>query len=429
MKPFNASLWVPPARTIRIGSQKVPSRRQERTTLVNISCRASTQPQRPDLRIVSFRPSASSVNATARAAFPAGADSYDACMGTRELEGIAGPLYALPYGEFVAARTAAAKDVSTVGLTAAEQRALAADVRALPKPSVAAWAVNMLAARSPEILRELAGLGTSMQAAQDALDAADLRRLAQERRQLLAGAVKTAQALAAEQGRAISAAVATEVEQTLRAATADPGAAAAVQSGWLLRALSADGVDVVDLAGAVAVPGSHAPTATGTGTARGTAEDRGTEPASGARGTEPTSQTERSSRTALGSTSGGKPPEQPRLRAVGKARMAPPTPSAVERARAGLEAAEEAAAGADEEARRAAAELAEATAETTRLADEARALRRRLDAAETGLKGARKRAELAAAVAQQTARAADRERRKEVLARERVLRLGNTPEE
>ena len=55
VKPFNASLWVPPARTIRIGSQKVPSRRQERTTLVNISFRASTRSQRPDLRIVFFR--------------------------------------------------------------------------------------------------------------------------------------------------------------------------------------------------------------------------------------------------------------------------------------------------------------------------------------------------------------------------------------
>ena len=361
----------------------------------------------------------------------AGPDSYDSCMGTRELEGIAGPLYALPYGDFVAARTAAAKDVGTVDLTAAEQRALAADVRALPKPSVAAWAVNMLAAHSPEILRELAGLGTSMQAAQDALDAADLRRLAQERRQLLAGAVKTAQALAAEQGRAISAAVATEVEQTLRAATADRGAAAAVQSGWLLRALSADGVDVVDLAGAVAVPGSHAPAVTGTGAARKTATVRGAEPGATVRGTEAAATvrgTEPASRTAPDGTGGGKSPEQPRLRAVGKARGTP-TPSAVERARAGLEAAEEAAAGADEEARRAAAELAEATAETARLADEARALRRRLDAAETGLKGARKRAELAAALAQQTARAADRERRKEVLARERVLRLGNTPEE
>jgi hypothetical protein len=349
-------------------------------------------------------------------------------MGTRELEGIAGPLYALPYGEFVAARTAAAKDVSTVGLTAAEQRALAAEVRALPKPSVAAWAVNMLAAHSPEILRELAGVGTSMQAAQDALDAAGLRRLAQERRQLLASAVKTAQTLAAEQGRAISAAVATEVEQTLRAATADPGAAAAVQSGWLLRTLSADGVDVVDLTGAMAIPGSHAAAVSGTGTARGTVNVRGTEPATGTRGTETAARAERASRTARGSTSDGKSPEQPRLRAVGKVHVAP-TPSAVERARAGLEAAEEAAAEADGEARRAATELAEATAESTRLADEVRDLRRRLDAAEAGLKGARKRSELAAALAQQTARAADRERRREVLARERVLRLGNTPEE
>jgi len=349
-------------------------------------------------------------------------------MGSRELAGIAGTLYALPYGEFVAARTAAAKDVSSAGVTAAEQRALAAAVRALPKPSVAAWAVNMLAAHSPEILRELAALGTSMQAAQDALDAADLRRLAQQRRQLLASTVKAAQALAARHGRAISAAVATEVEQTLRAATADPGAAAAVQSGCLLRALSADGVDVVDLAGAVAVPGSHAASVPGTGaapgTAPGTASVHRSAPATAAGGTEPADRT-----AQRGGTAGGKPTtEQPRLRAVGTARVTP-TPSAVERARTALEAAEVAAAEADEEAGRAAAELAEATAETSRLADEVRELRRRLDAAEAGLKTARKDHELASALAQQTARAADRQRRKEVLARERVLRLGNTPEE
>jgi chromosome segregation ATPase len=105
-----------------------------------------------------------------------------------------------------------------------------------------------------------------------------------------------------------------------------------------------------------------------------------------------------------------------------------PAPSAVERARARLQDAEESAAAADDEARSAAAELDEATADTRRLADEAHELRRRLDLAEAELKAARKRHELAAAMAQQTARAADRERRKEVLARERVLRLGNTPE-
>jgi hypothetical protein len=342
-------------------------------------------------------------------------------MGSRELSGIAGiagPLYALPYGEFVAARTAAAKGVSSVGVTPAEQRALAADVRALPKPSLAAWAVNMLAAHHPEILRELAELGESMQAAQSALDAAALRRLAQERRRLLAGAVTTAQLLATQQGRTIGAPVATEVEQTLRAATADPGAAAAVQSGCLLRALSADGVDVVDLAGAVAVPGSLPGRATGSGGAPGTVDGGmagdGTElPARAARG---------------GATAGGQPPaKKPLLRAVGSARMAP-SPSAVERARSGLQAAEESAAAANEEARRAAAELADATSEISRLGDETRQLRRRLELAEAGLKDARKRHELAAALAQQTARAADRQRRREVLARERVLRLSNTPE-
>lgn len=346
-------------------------------------------------------------------------------MGTRELEGIAGPLYALPYGDFVAARTAAAKDVGTAGLPAAEQRALAAEVRALPKPSVAAWAVNMLAAHSMETLRELAELGSSMQAAQAALDAAGLRRLAQERRELLGAAVKKAHALAAQQGRAISPAVATEVEQTLRAATADPGAAAAVQSGCLLRALSADGVDVVDLGGAVAVPGSHAPGGTRTEARMGTA-DGGAGGVPGAEGVRPAEPAARAAHR--GAADRGKPStDQPRLRAVGKKQVAPP-PSAVERARAGLEAAEDAAAEADAEERRAAAELAEATAETTRLAEETRDLRRRLEAAEAELKAARKRHELATALAQQAARAADRQRRKEDLARERVLRLGNTPE-
>lgn len=338
-------------------------------------------------------------------------------MGSPELAGIAGPLYALPYGEFVAARAAAAKEVSASGVPAPDQRGLAAEVRALPKPSVAAWAVNMLAAHRPDILRELARLGASMQAAQSALDAPALRGLAQERRQLLARAVTAVRGVAAEQGRPLSAAVAAEVEQTLRAAATDPGAAAAVLSGRLLRTLSADGVDVVDLAGAVAVPEDLAGPG---GVAVPDSPAPGTDARAGAG-------------TPEGTSGGGSPgiptagpADQPRLRAVGTSRTAP-APSAVERAQAALKEAGEAAAAADEEARRAASDLADAATAITQLADEAHDLRRRLDAAEAELKGARKRHELAAAVAQQTARAADRQRRKEVLARERVLRLGNTP--
>ena len=133
------------------------------------------------------------------AALP-GPGFYDSCMGEQGLAEVAAQLYALPFDDFVAARTAAAKDAAA----AKGRRSLAAEVRSLPKPSVAAWTVNMLAARRPETLRELTGLGQSMRAAQSSLDAPELRRLGQERRQLLGGAVKAAQAVAEQQGRKIS---------------------------------------------------------------------------------------------------------------------------------------------------------------------------------------------------------------------------------
>lgn len=329
-------------------------------------------------------------------------------MGEQGLADVAAGLYALPFDEFVAARTAAAKDAAARG----GQPSLAAEVRSLPKPSVAAWTVNMLAARRPETLRELAGLGTSMRAAQSSLDAPELRRLGQERRQLLGSAIKAARDVAEQLGRRISGATAAEVEATLRAATADAGAAAAVQSGRLLRGLSADGVDVVDLSGAVALPGLVLPAeaepvpagSSGVAVRPGAAARTGTATVKPA----------------------GKATEQPRLRAV---RQEPrrPTPSALERARALLKDAEEVAAEAAQESRQHEEELAESTALATTLADAVDTLREQLAEREQELKAARKRRELAAARAQQAARAAAKARRTEDLARERVLRLGNTP--
>lgn len=342
---------------------------------------------------------------------------YDSCMGEQGLADVAARLYALPFDDFVAARTAAAKDAAA----AKEGRTLAAEVRSLPKPSVAAWTVNMLAARRPETLRELAGLGTSMRAAQSSLDAPELRRLGQERRQLLGSAVRAAREVAEQQGRKISGAIAAEVEATLRAATADAGAAAAVQSGRLLRGLSADGVDVVDLSGAVALPGLALPAeaepvpagSAGEAVRAGTAAAR---PGTAAR-----------IGTAAGiGTGAGKAAEQPRLRAV---RQEPrrSTPSALERARALLKDAEDAAATAAREALQQEEELAASTALAAALADAVDTLREQLTEREQELKAARKRRELAAARAQQAARAAAKTRRTEDLARERVLRLGNTP--
>ncbi|MET3811546.1 hypothetical protein [Arthrobacter sp. UYEF3] len=323
-------------------------------------------------------------------------------MAMRELAGIAAQLYALPFDDFVAGRTAAAKELLAVTPATPELRARAAEVRSLPKPSVSAWAVNMLAWQRPEKLRDLAELGLVMRQAQAALDAATLRSLARERRKLLAGTVAEAAVVAEQQGRKISSSIAGEVEQTLRAATADEGAAAAVRSGRLLRALSADGVDVVELVGAVAVPDDPAG-----------APPAGAPPAGG--------------RPAAGRATGTPPAAgKPRLQAVRQERPAP-SPSARERAKAALQQASEAARLSASEAEHAAGELSEAADEAAALAEEEVRLKEELARAGAGLRLARKRLELVSAAAQQAARAADKDRRREDLARERVLRLGNTP--
>jgi len=315
-----------------------------------------------------------------------------ASMKEKSLAAIAFELYALPFDEFVTARTAAAK------ASAGSGKELPAAIKALPKPSVAAWAVNMLAIHEPEVLAQLADLGHRMRAAQAALDAAALRELARERRTLLGAAVDTARSVAERQGRSISATIAADVERTLQAMTADEGATAAVQSGLLVQALSADGVDTVNLDGAVAVPGSApAQSAPALGQEERTTAERRTR----------------------------QPADQPRLEAVRETpRQA--APSALEKASTALaeaKAAEEAAAKLAADRQR---QLAAAEAEVSALTRETRELRGRLKAAEEQLESARKNLGTAAAEAKQAGRAAAKEERAAMLAQERVLRLGNT---
>ncbi len=349
-----------------------------------------------------------------------GGDSYDASMGTTALAEIARRIYALPLADFVAARTAEANALTgsgaAKGAATGDARALAAAVRSLAKPSVSAWAVNLLTASHPDTVQRLLALGSEMRAAQAALDAPALRALSQERRDLLTEAVRAAQAAAERQGRKISAPVAAEVEQTLRAATADAGAAQAVASGWLLRPLSADGVDVVDLTGALAAPAPalDAAAAAGPTAARVPAAERAPDAPSDA-GRTPARQAAK------------KPPAAPRLRAV-RNEPRTPEPSAVVRARESLTAAAQAAADAADEAARDADALAAAQDLAGRLTGEVRDLKLQLERTDAALRAAAKDADRAAARSKLAARAAGQARRKEELARERVLRLGNTPE-
>lgn len=323
-------------------------------------------------------------------------------MEEQELADIAKRLYALPFDEFVAARTAAAKAAA-----AESGRSLAAEVRSLPKPSVAAWAVNMLATHDPEIMRQLAELGQSMRTAQTDLDAAALRGLAQERRKLLTAAVESARTAAAHEGRRFSAAVSTEVEQTLRALTADEGAAFAAQSGLLLRVLTADGIDRVELDGAVAVPSVRVPAAH---------DPAAVDPESSGPGKTSKKSAPRADPAA----------DKPRLQAVRPTRRRDPSPSALEKANAAISEAEEAARSAVELAESRGQQLEMLSAETAQLTASSRKLRGQLRDMEEQLDRTRKLQEMATAEANQLARAADKAQRTAMLARERALRLGNT---
>lgn len=324
-------------------------------------------------------------------------------MEDEALAGIADRLYAGPLEDFIASRAAAAKEA------AGQDKELAAGVRALPKPSVAAWAVNMLARQRPDVLNGLAGLGARMRMAQGSLDAAALRELGRERRTLLAAAVDTARAVAHEQGRAISDAMATDVEETLRALTADEGAASAVTSGRLLKVLSADGVNAVDLDGAVALPALLPAVASPPPVPR---------PAP-----QPAPRTEAKKRTTAARAPQPKP-AKPRLEAV-RQTPRPVSPPALERAKAALAQAQ----AEEAETARLAAELQdqaeEVRAAISALQQETAGLRERLRAAEEELDRARKQLSATSAEAKQAARAADKAGRTAMLAQERVLRLGS----
>jgi hypothetical protein len=155
-------------------------------------------------------------------------------------------LYAVPPEEFMAERkrlVAAAK--------ADGDAPLAKEIGLLRKPSLAAWAVNLLAREAPDLVDGLADLGGRMRAAQGRLDTDTLTSLRPERDQLLEEVVRTTVRLVSDAGRTCSAAAQQDVRATAIAALADEQAMAAVASGQLARTLSYSGFGEVDLAEAV----------------------------------------------------------------------------------------------------------------------------------------------------------------------------------
>jgi hypothetical protein len=167
---------------------------------------------------------------------------------TPELLEVADELYGLTLPEFTPTRDARAKELK------ATDAALATRVKALRKPSMAAWVVNLLVRREAEQVTQVLQVGNALREAQASLAGEELRALTRQRRQLTAAVTTRARALAAEHGQKVTSAVSDQVEATLTAAMVDEDCAAAVRSGLLVAPLASTGVEAVELGAAVAVP-------------------------------------------------------------------------------------------------------------------------------------------------------------------------------
>ncbi|MFI7489487.1 hypothetical protein ACIBXA_14025 [Micromonospora echinaurantiaca] len=144
-------------------------------------------------------------------------------------------LYSTPPDRFVAARDAAAAEARQAG-----DPKTAREIAKLRRPTVAAWLVNLLAHRRPELVADLAQLAESLRSAQRELRGSRLRELSAQRRAVVGALVGEVRKLAAQTDGAPPAGKLplAEVEATLNAALSDTEVAEQVRVGRLLRAAS-----------------------------------------------------------------------------------------------------------------------------------------------------------------------------------------------
>ncbi len=167
-------------------------------------------------------------------------------MSSSDLLAVADRLYAEPAATFTPRRDAEAK--------ACGDKELASRIKALKKPSTAAWAVNLLVRREGEQIDQVLAIAESLRAAAASMDGEELRTLTRQRRQLTAALTSTARDLMRLEGVRLTTAVADQVEGMLTAAMLDPRAAEVVRSGLVVAAFTSTGLSELDVAGVCAVP-------------------------------------------------------------------------------------------------------------------------------------------------------------------------------
>jgi DNA repair exonuclease SbcCD ATPase subunit len=171
-----------------------------------------------------------------------------------DLESTAAELYGLAPGDFVAARTAAEKQARAEG-----DRELAGKIRALGKPTAAAWVANQLVRRHTDEIAALRELGAGLREATATLEGEQLRQLSQQQNRVIAALVAQGRTLAKGAGQPMSEATERGLEATLRAALADEQRADQLAAGQLQAALEHVGFSGSLAPDAVPKPAAPAP--------------------------------------------------------------------------------------------------------------------------------------------------------------------------
>lgn len=147
------------------------------------------------------------------------------------LETVADELYALKPEDFTAARDARAAEARKAG-----DRTIAGEISKLRRPSLSAWASNLLVREQPEETDALLRLGEGLRQAHRDLDRAQLRELSRQQHALINALSRQARQLASQAGHPVGEGVQREVETMLHAVLADPDAARQWAGGRLVKA-------------------------------------------------------------------------------------------------------------------------------------------------------------------------------------------------
>jgi hypothetical protein len=176
-----------------------------------------------------------------------------------ELDEVTEELYGLRPQEFTAARNDRAQRARTGG-----QPELARQIRALHRPTLAAWASNLLVREQHEEVEPLLRLGAQLRDAHRNMAGDELRALSRQQHRLVSALSRQAEQLASDAGQPLGPQAQQELAQTLQAVLTDPDAAQQWAAGRLSRPLTVPvGFDAAAREAAAAPARARKPARTG----------------------------------------------------------------------------------------------------------------------------------------------------------------------